>query len=338
MDGSISALRPLRKDFEQQGAVIALASEAALEVANDKRKTLGLAQALGIAFPRSASITSCADIRVALSEVGYPAVIKPTQSWVRSNEGGVRVTSQVVLNEQEARACVGGLCDLGSSAVAQQWVGGSREAVSLVYARRRVWAEFAQVAHRMTPVLGGVSVIRESIPMPPDLRLMALKLVDALDLEGYCEIEFRRDAAGCPLLMEINARLSGSLEVAVRSGVDFPGLYWRWAAGEPLSAGSGYRTGIRMRFLAGDFEWLWENIKVRGRPDSVAPLRAVTMFAGEFLRPNIYDYFDRHDLHPAWVALARDVAEARKRRSAKGVPWSQVLRLFVSGPRKGNDD
>jgi hypothetical protein len=47
-----------------------------------------------------------------------------------------------------------------------------------------VWAESAQVAHRTTPVLGGVSVIRESIQMPDDLRLMVLKLVDALDLEG----------------------------------------------------------------------------------------------------------------------------------------------------------
>jgi predicted ATP-grasp superfamily ATP-dependent carboligase len=330
MDGSISALRPLRKDFERQGAVIALGSENALEVANDKRQTLELAQALGIAFPRSVSIASYSDIRSALTEVGYPAVIKPTNSWVPFREGGIRVTSQVVLNEPEAHACMESLCEIGSSAVAQQWVGGSREAVSLVYARRRVWAEFAQVAHRTTPVLGGVSVIRESIPMPDDLRLTALKLVDALDLEGYSEIEFRRDAAGRPLLMEINARLSGSLEVAVRSGVDFPNLYWRWAAGEQLSAVSGYRTGIRMRFLAGDFEWLWENMKVRGRPDSVAPYRAVTMFTREFLRPSIYDYVDRHDLHPAWVALVRDVAEARERRSAKGVPWSRVLGLFIS--------
>ena len=112
------------------------------------------------------------------------------------------------------------------------------------------------MAHRTTPALGGVSVLRESIPMPADLESAALALVHALDLEGYSEIEFRRDATGRPFLMEINARLSGSLEVAVRSGVPFPELLWRWAADEPLFPVSGYRTGVKMRYLKGDVKWL----------------------------------------------------------------------------------
>jgi hypothetical protein len=165
----------------------------------------------------------------------------------------------------------------------------------------------------MSPVLGGISVVRESITMPPDLKTAAVSLVDALDLGGYCEVEFRRDAAGRPLLMEINARLSGSVEAAVRSGIDFPTLQWQWAAGESLTPVTTYRTGVRMRFLSGDFEWLWENLKCRGRPDSVRPGKATAMFAGAFFRRQAYDYLDRHDLRPAWTAFARDVGGARRR-------------------------
>ena len=201
-----------------------------------------------------------------------------------------------------------------SSAVVQQLVDGSREAVSVFYAQGSVWASFAQVSHRTMPALGGVSVVRESISMPVELESAALALVRALDLEGYSEVEFRRDATGRPLLMEINARLSGSLEVAVRSGIPFPALLWQWAAGEPLSPVLGYRTGIKMRYLKGDIIWLRENIESRGRrPDCVPPRKAITIFTRDFLRRQTYDYMDRGDLGPALVALA----DERGRRPAK---------------------
>ena len=261
MDGSIAALRPWRSSFERQDVALALASEAAFDVANDKRRTLEVADELGIPYPRTVPIDRIEDTPAALLEVGVPAVIKPTRSWVSNRDLATRVISEAVLDESEALAHVERLHELGSSMVAQQLVTGRREAVSVFYAKGRVWAKFAQVAHRTTPALGGLSVVRESIPMPADLEVAALALVHALDLEGYSEIEFRRDADGRPLLMEINARLSGSLEVAVRSGVAFPELLWRWAADEPLSPVPGYRTGIKMRYLMGDVEWLWENLE-----------------------------------------------------------------------------
>ena len=325
-DGSIAALRPWRSRFEREGVALALASEAALEVANDKSRTLAAATGLGILSPRSVPIACPEATRDALAEVGYPAVIKPTQSWVRYPDAWGQIRAQEVLNESEAVACVERLHTLGIAAIAQQWVGGVREAVSCFYTRGRVWAEFAQVAHRMTPVLGGVSVVRESIPMPADLRSAALGLVEALELEGYCEVEFRRDASGRPLLMEINARLSGSLEVAVRSGVDFPTLLWRWAAGETLSPVPRYRTGIKMRYLAGDIDWLWENLKSRGRPDSVPPLKALGTFAGEFLRAQSYDYVDRRDLRPALVAFWRDAVEIRRRLMVRAARATQPVK------------
>ena len=312
MDGSIAALRPWRSSFERHNVALALASEAAFDVANDKQRTLAVADELGIPHPRTIPIDRIEDTRAALAEVGVPAVIKPTQSWVSNADLATRVISEAVLNESEALAFVERLHEVGSSMVAQQLVTGPREAVSVFYAKDRVWAKFAQVAHRTTPALGGVSVVRESIPMPADLESAALALVHALDLEGYSEIEFRRDAAGRPFLMEINARLSGSIEVAVRSGVDFPALVWRWAADEPLSAIPDYRTGVKMRHLKGDVKWLRENLTGPDkRPDCVPPKKALAIFAKDFLHRQSYDYVDRTDLRPAFVALAGDVRRAR---------------------------
>jgi predicted ATP-grasp superfamily ATP-dependent carboligase len=314
MDGSVASLRSWRSCFEHRGIALAIASEPALDAANDKKRTLAAAAELGIPCPRSIPIESVDDLPAALAEVGYPAVIKPTHSWVSNSGQTTRVVSKAVVEEAEAVQYVEQLIELGGSPVVQQMANGPREAVSLFYARGKVWAKFAQVAYRTTPVLGGVSVVREGIPMPFDLESAALALVRNLDLEGCSEVEFRRDAAGRPLLMEINARLSGSIEVAVRSGVPFPTLLWQWAAGEPLAAVPGYRTGVKMRYLKGDLKWLWENIERRGRqPDGVSPQTAIATFTRDFIRRQRYDYMDRHDLGPAVAALAGNVNLARRK-------------------------
>jgi glutathione synthase/RimK-type ligase-like ATP-grasp enzyme len=317
IDGSIAALRPLRRTFEERGTALAMPSESALAVANDKERTLAVAHQLGIAGPRTVSILGADDVRAAVAEVGLPAVIKPTESWSRRAATSVRVITRSVVTETEACDYVDELHRLGSSAIVQQWVGGRRESVNLLYAGGQVRAAIAQVAYRTAPVLGGVSVVRETIPMPPELWVPAVSLTQALGLEGYSEIEFRRDATGRPLIMEINARLTAGIELAVRAGVDFPQLVWRWATGQAIPAQTGYRPGVRMRFLPGDLEWLWENIKCRRRPDSVSPTKATLMFAREFLRPQAYDYVDRKDLKPALVASALEIAEITQRARAK---------------------
>jgi predicted ATP-grasp superfamily ATP-dependent carboligase len=317
IDGSIAALRPWRSRFEQRGVTLALPAEPALAMANDKERTLAAARELGISGPRTVSISGPNDVAAALAEVGLPAVIKPTQSWACGASTSFRVTPIAVVNDAEAHRYVDLLCRLGSSAIVQQWVGGLRESVNLLYAGGQLRAAIAQVCYRAAPVLGGVSVIRETIPLADELMHPAVALIEAMELEGYSEVEFRRDAAGRLLIMEINARLTAGMELAIRAGVDFPVMVWRWAAGQQIPVPSGYRSGVRMRFLGGDVEWLWENIKCQRRPDSVPPARATMMFAREFLRPQGYDYVDRSDVKPALVAIARGAAGASRRARVK---------------------
>src|SRR5207245_9620761 len=134
----------------------------------------------------------------------------------------------------------------------QELLTGRREAVSFLYAHGEVYARFAQWAMRTSPPLGGESVLRQSIAIPPDVGCHAESLVREINLEGYSEVEFRRDAAGVPYLMEINPRLSASVEVAVRAGVDFPYLLYQWASGKPVDRVAAYRTGGWISDLGGD--------------------------------------------------------------------------------------
>ncbi len=302
-DGTIALIRSRRPELERR-ARVALAAEPALAIAVNKERTLALATSLGIAIPRQAVIRSFGDVAPALHEVGLPAVIKPSESWLDGPRGGHWVGSQVVATVAEAQQAAEVVTGAGSGLLCQQLLSGRREAVSILYADGDVRARFAQWASRTNPQLGGQSVLRQAIAIPPDIGHAAELLVRSIGLEGYSEIEFRRDAAGTACLMEINSRLSASVEIAVRSGVDFPFLLYQWASGGPVERADGYRAGRWMRHLGGDVESTIEAVVDRGKPGLTPPLRAVLGFFLAFLRPAGYDYLVWNDPLPAARASA----------------------------------
>jgi predicted ATP-grasp superfamily ATP-dependent carboligase len=174
--------------------------------------------------------------------------------------------------------------------------------MSFLYANGEMYARFAQWAKRTEPPLGGQSVLRQSMAIPTDMGDAAERLVREINLEGYSEVEFRRDSAGVPYLMEINPRLSASVEIAVRSGVDFPFLLYQWANGEKIDRVQSYRVGVWMRHLKGDIMTTIEAIQQRGRPGVTPPVQAILGFCSSFFVPMGYDYFDWKDPKPAFVA------------------------------------
>jgi predicted ATP-grasp superfamily ATP-dependent carboligase len=299
-DSTVALIRQHRERLEKHTA-IALAHDPALAIAINKEQTLEIARQLGLQIPRGVTVSSLHDVTMALKEIGLPAVIKPIESWSwdGSQDGGARFASRLVTSADEARIAVEDLTRLGGTTLFQQFLTGRREAISLLYAKGEVHASFAQWAKRTEPQLGGTSVLRQSIALPPDTGAQAEHLVREIDLEGYSEVEFRRDSAGTPFLMEINPRLSASVEIAVRSGVDFPTLLYQWASGERIDTVKSYRVGGWMRYLKGDIMTTIEAVQQRGRPGVAPPAQAVFSFALSCLKPMRYDGVDWHDLAPA---------------------------------------
>ena len=164
-DGTIDALRSRRDDLEQVVAV-ALAPEAPLASALDKRTTLGVAATLGVRVPRGETVTDAGDAGAALDETGLPAVIKPARSWA----GSQRLVSGLSTTRAPWRRL-----SRWSTRALRRWcrqrLPGAREAVSFIYADGRFWARFAQRADRMYPPLGGSPAPRVSIPLPPDVNM-----------------------------------------------------------------------------------------------------------------------------------------------------------------------
>jgi predicted ATP-grasp superfamily ATP-dependent carboligase len=312
-DGAIAALTPHREQLAGLGCVLALATDQVLAIANDKDRTLAVASELGIEYPKTMRIDGVADVPTLAGAFGFPVVLKPTSSWV--SDSLVRLQAVEVINEAEAAEVIGAFMKAGADVLAQQWVGGRREGVTMFVVNGEIRARCGHIAHRTSPALGGASVLRESLEVPPDIYDSSERLIRAIGLDGLCEVEYRRDSAGRPLLMEVNARIAGTIENALRSGVDFPLMIWLWATGQQIEQVDSYRTGVRTRWLRGDMRWLRDNFRRVGRPDSVSRARALWMFGSEFARTRHYDCLDRRDFRPVLAEFRTTVAAVANSRT-----------------------
>jgi predicted ATP-grasp superfamily ATP-dependent carboligase len=309
-DGSISALSARRPEVEQV-VRLALARDSAVEAATDKGLTLTAAEELDVRVPRGMLVRDPADAETAIDAVGLPTVVKPLRAWSEGDGTGRHVRPIVTFDRAVAADATGRLLSAGTEVAIQEWLPGHREAVALIYARGRFWARFASRTLRSRPPIGGDSIVRESIPLPRDITRDAEHLVEHLGLEGYSEVEFRRDAEGRAALMEINPRLSGTVELSVRTGVPFPRLLYDWACGRPLRPIDNYRTGVRMRWLGGDLSWLRTALADPSHPEVPSRAGAIRTFLADFRRRARYDYVDWRDLRPALKAAAGRVAARR---------------------------
>ncbi len=301
-DGTIALIRQHREQLEKR-VRIALAKEPALSIAVNKEQTLEIAQQLEVGVPRAVTLRSVSEVGEALREIGLPAVVKPVESWLWGGKRGARVISQLVTTPDEARRAVEQLTYSGGTVLFQQFLSGRRESLSFFYANGEIYARYAFWGKRTNPPLGGVYTLRQSIPFPEDTGMQAERLVREIDLEGYSQVEFRRDSAGKPYLMEINPRLNLGIGGAVRDGVDFPYLLYSWANGDRLEKVNSYHTGTHMRYLGGDIMTTLASIRQRGRPGVTPPARAILDFLSTFLLPTGYDYVDWRDLLPVWTAM-----------------------------------
>jgi carbamoylphosphate synthase large subunit len=313
IDSSVEALHRHRDEIGRLTAP-ALGSKAAVDIALSKERTLEVARMLGLPTPRSLMVSTTDELGAAVAEIGTPCVLKPITSWRALGSGGERVSPVYVADAGEGRRRGAGLVRPGAPVLVQELASGTRETIKLFRYRGQVLARLAMVVDRAWPPLGGSSVMRRTTTPPSDTLELAERLVAEIDLEGYSEVEFRRDAQNRPLLMEINPRLSQSIELASRAGVDFPRMQLEWARGGTIPRPETPVIGLRVGWLAGDLRLL-----VGAFAGSPPP----RPHAGETLRSIASDYvlhrarlegFDLHDRRPMLGAIGFAVRGLARRR------------------------
>jgi predicted ATP-grasp superfamily ATP-dependent carboligase len=236
---------------------------ATYRAASDKAHVLDLARACGFGVPVTRTIAAPKDVAGAVPDADFfPAVVKPHRSVV--TVGGMR-RKLVVTPVADSVACRRALTALPPAAfpvLVQQRVSGVGEGFFALRWGSRTVAMFAHRRLREKPPAGGVSVYRESIPLDPALVGPGLRLLEALDWQGVAMIECKREQeTGRQVIMEVNGRFWGSLQLAIDAGVDFPALLVRCAAGETVPECRHYGVGVRSRWFWGDVDHLYLRLR-----------------------------------------------------------------------------
>lgn len=311
-----------------------LASENSLDIALDKRRTLALADKLGIRIPAGTLVTS---MRECAEPAAWPVVVKPIHSKVATRSDTMSLQPRICPDLESWRLALDDFLPW-SPVLVQEYFRGHGVGVEVLFERGQARWLFAHRRIHELPVTGGASSYRRSIPVPPELQRATIDLLGALDWHGVAMVEFKLADNGDYRLMEINPRLWGSLPLAIAAGVNFPVGLLHLAAGESPGGQPRYRR-IHARDVAKDAHWFEDSLHERHNPLCVTPIHARD-FLG-LLRPLFgherWDLFHwrerelwRASMQPALDGLRARLQRRAVARSARR-NWRRLAPAWRSG-------
>lgn len=274
---------------------------------SDKARLFRTANALGIPMPPTVSSLDWppGDIQAAMREASalrFPLVVKSSRSRMYMDGSLVIGSVDYVRDRVELERVLSKEAYRKGTFVIQERIEGPGVGIFLLSQEGRIHAHFAHRRIREKPPSGGVSVLCESISPSPLALDSAAKLLEHTGWSGVAMVEFKLDRRDhdIPKLIEVNARFWGSLQLAVSSGVDFPYLLYRMAAGLDVAAPGSYATGLRSRWELGDLDHVLICLKKGCRDLPPAALTgsridALMNFLATFFDPRVRNEVARYE-------------------------------------------
>jgi predicted ATP-grasp superfamily ATP-dependent carboligase len=230
----------------------------------DKQQTTELARSLGIAVPWTILLNNADEADVSKDDAArsleYPVVLKPRASEELGEKGNVRTGGRprYASTPSEFQSAFSDISRRSSGVLVQQYVEGEGTGYFALMHHGELRAEFAHRRIRDVHPTGSGSAVRVSVEPEPEIRRASLAILEALRWHGVAMVEFRWQKGKSPVFMEVNGRFWNSLPLACYAGVDFPALLAHMAEHDDVPPVSGYRIGVRCRWLLGDFRHLIE--------------------------------------------------------------------------------
>lgn len=277
----------------------------------NKDEMVRLASSLGIATPKTITL-SCAEPMPDLhGKLSFPVVLKPRSSVEARSDGSVRISGQprYAKNDEELHARFREIKTRSSEVLLQEYVDGKGTGYFALMHEGELRAEFAHRRIRDVHPTGSGSALRVSVAPDPEVKEASLTMLRALRWHGVAMVEFRQVAGKAPVFMEVNGRFWNSLPLACHAGMDFPALLARMAEAGDVEPQFQFRTGVSCRWLLGDFRHLLEVL--RGAPAGYPrayPGRLQTLLSALTPHPGTFhDNFQWQDPMPElgdWLKLA----------------------------------
>lgn len=214
-----------RLDCLPPGVIAPIDSLEKIELLDNKISSVALASELGLPLPELYSSPEQIE--------RYPVVFKRSKGL-----GGSGVYFPKDRTALEHLLATSGR----SSALVMEYIDGWDCSVDALR-----WGTFfyGSAYRTILPRRKGSSILRKSI-VAPELVAMTRRILEYIDFQGVCGVDFRIGRDGRAYFLECNPRFSGGVATQIQSGFDQPFLWWELATGQSLDSES-------IRFRAGKY-------------------------------------------------------------------------------------
>lgn len=310
-DIAMHLIGPERAQFERFTRLPSPPAEVFQEI-SDKYRLMQRAVSEGVGIPETIFVPD-GNLKGILDTIAvFPVVVKPGCSLVKVGSQWKKTSVCYAESREDLLRLYDEKDYLRAPSLIQQRVVGAGEGLFVLMQEGTPLGMFAHRRLRERPPSGGVSVLRESIALPKAMVEATLKLLQPVKWHGVAMVEFKVDqVTQRPLLMEINGRFWGSLQLAVDAGVNFPSLLLDMAMGNPQTVPeNGYRIGVKSRWLLGDLDQLVMRVKKPDRtlnlpPGAPSKFRSFMSFCRFFERDLFYEVEDFDDPAPSRFEMLR---------------------------------
>ncbi|HEY9639418.1 MAG TPA: hypothetical protein V6C57_02985 [Coleofasciculaceae cyanobacterium] len=257
----------------------------------EKKYTYALAEAIGVAAPKTLIPNSLEDVENYARTIDFPCLVKPSQSHLFYNYFKKKMFP--VGNTQELISTYQQAVDAGLEIMVQEIIPGNDTNVvnyNAYFSRGKPLLEFTAQHIRNAPPLWGSPRVVLSKAIPEVIE-PGRKILQALNYDGYACTEFKQDERdGTYKLMEINGRHNLSTLLAVQCGMNFPWLQYRhMVLGEEPTISS-YKTGIYWVDITRD---IWYSVKFYNHEKYT-----FKQYIQPYLQPHVFAIFDLKDMNP----------------------------------------
>lgn len=251
-----------RDEFMKHGKLVLVPYDTFM-IGRDKCATMKAAAAAGVPIPRT-WYPDEQPLDAIAGEVSYPVLVKPACS---NGARGIYYAH----NAAELRARYDQVSAEFGRTFVQELIphaGMQYKTELLLEPGGRVLAQFAYKKIRYYPPSGGSSTLNQSCEYP-EMVTHATRLAQRIGWYGLCDFDFIHDVRdNQPKLMEINPRVTDTIQIAQFGGVDFFSLLYDLACGKKVEPVMKYPVGYYMRFLPSDLMWFIKSgaARWRGKP------------------------------------------------------------------------
>lgn len=221
-----------------------------MQIAQLKNKTFDFAKSLGVPIPKTFKPDSCLELDDIIDNIKYPCVLKK----VNPNESGVVYCNNKNDLKKSFFKIIQNKKQNYIPPIIQEYVNGTGTGYYGLFFEGNCLASFMHQRIHEFPITGGASTCAKSI-INNKLKLLGEKLLTGLKWNGVAMVEFKEDSNGGLVLMEINPKFWGSLELSHKAGINFPYLYYLSAIGKAVPKSS-YKKDIYFEWtFPHDFIW-----------------------------------------------------------------------------------